>query len=70
MVDRRMVTDFAFAVLIALPAILPAAPSPWSADTRAGYTAPKTVEQFAGSSDSMADAGTSKWDRAQPEALS
>jgi len=30
MIDRRMVTDVGLALLIALPAALPAAPSPWN----------------------------------------
>lgn len=35
MIDRRLVTDIGLALLIAFPAILPAAPTPWSTDERA-----------------------------------
>jgi hypothetical protein len=42
MIDRRLVTDAALAVLIAFPASLPAAPNPWSADDSAGKPALQT----------------------------
>lgn len=45
MIDRRLVTDIGLALLIALPATLPAAPTPWSADDNAGK--PSVVEQRA-----------------------
>ncbi|MFP5329872.1 MAG: hypothetical protein ACLGHC_07030 [Alphaproteobacteria bacterium] len=45
MIDRRLVTDIGFALLIAFPAVLPAAPTPWSADDTAGK--PSVVEQRA-----------------------
>ena len=35
MFDRRLVTDVGLALLLAFPAILPAAPTPWSADDKA-----------------------------------
>lgn len=38
MFDRRMVTDVGLAFLIAFPATLPAAPSPWSTDQEAGQS--------------------------------
>ena len=34
MIDRRLVTDIGLALLIAFPATLPAAPTPWSTDER------------------------------------
>lgn len=36
MFDRRIVADIGLALLIAFPATLPAAPSPWSADQKTG----------------------------------
>lgn len=43
MFDRRLVTDISLALLIALPAFLPAAPTPWSTDDKAAR-APAAVE--------------------------
>lgn len=45
MFDRRLVTDIGLALLIAFPAVLPAAPTPWSADDKTGK--PSVVEQRA-----------------------
>ena len=39
MLDRRLVTDFGLALLIAFPAALPAAPTPWSSDDDAAKPA-------------------------------
>lgn len=36
MIDRRLVTDVGLALLIALPSVLPAAPTPWSSHEDAG----------------------------------
>lgn len=36
MADRRLVTDIGFALLIAFPATLPAAPNPWSTSDEVG----------------------------------
>lgn len=51
MIDRRLVTDIGLALLIASPAVLPAAPSPGNADDQVGKTAPQQVHAFAGVSE-------------------
>jgi len=43
MIDRRLVTDIGLALLIAFPATLPAAPTPWSADDKTAK--PSVAEQ-------------------------
>lgn len=35
MIDRRLVTDIGLALLIAFPATLPAAPTPWTTQEQA-----------------------------------
>jgi hypothetical protein len=70
MLDRRWVTDVGLALLIALPAILPAAPGPWAADTEATYPDPEAVQALTGEPGSPAVASASKWDEAQSEAAS
>jgi hypothetical protein len=70
MLDRRWVTDVGLALLIALPAILPAAPGPWAADTEISYLDPEAVEALTGEPDSAALASASKWDDAQAESTS
>lgn len=70
MVDRRWVTDVGLALLIALPAILPAAPGPWAADSEASYPAPQAVQAITGETESATVASASKWDEAQAEANS
>jgi len=42
MIDRRWVTDLGLAALIAIPAVLPAAPTPRSADIH-----PATIQHMA-----------------------
>ena len=44
MIDRRMVTDVGLALLIALPAVLPAAPSPWNSDNEVSKADDSAVE--------------------------
>jgi hypothetical protein len=49
MIDRRWVTDLGLAALIAIPAILPGAPTPRSLDSHFATTQPPAA---------LADAGT------------
>ncbi len=49
MIDRRLVTDLGLAALIAIPAALPAAPTPRSVDSHIAAAHP-TVIALAGSS--------------------
>lgn len=44
MADRRLLTDIGFALLIAFPAILPAAPNPWSASDEVGKPSEAVAE--------------------------
>ena len=44
MADRRLVTDIGFALLIAFPATLPAAPNPWSVSDEAGKPSAADVQ--------------------------
>jgi hypothetical protein len=67
MADRHLVSDIGLALLIALPATLPSAPSPWTADTEVSYPSPNAVETLTGESGTVTAASTSKWDKAQPE---
>jgi len=57
MVDRRLVTDIGLALLIALPAILPAAPTPWSADDKTAK--PSVAEAQAEAQPAFAEASPS-----------
>lgn len=62
MFDRRLVTDIGLALLIAFPATLPAAPTPWStndqaakpsiAQEQAKAQAPDALQSFQQASDS------------------
>lgn len=47
MLDRRWSTDIGLALLIALPTVLPAAPSPRSAQSEINNTAAQTVSALA-----------------------
>ena len=44
MIDRRLLTDFGLALLIALPSTLPAAPTPWNADDDVGKVDSPAIE--------------------------
>lgn len=60
MLDRHLSTDIGLALLIALPFLLPASPSPRSAESEVSSTAAQTVSALAGHSDRVAaaDAGS------------